>query len=169
MANIRADRVRETTNTTGTGPVTLAGAATGYQRFNAVMSVGDTCYYCIAGQGTSQWETGLGTYSSTNVLTRTTIIASSNANAAVNFTGTNDVFLTYLGSLALLNTDIVNSDGTLGVSLGSNTISLSLALGNANTWSGKQTFSTSTISITGGTSGYVLSTNGSGVLSWVAQ
>jgi hypothetical protein len=94
MAFVVDDRVRESTTTTGTGPVTLAGAPnTSYQAFSAVMSVGDTCWYAIVLPGTA-WETGLGTYSGVNTLTRTTILRSSNAGAAVSFgAGTKDVFI----------------------------------------------------------------------------
>lgn len=91
MAHISADRVKETTTTTGTGAITLAGAASGFRAFSSVMAASDTCYYAIVG-GT-EWETGIGTYNTT--LTRTTVLASSNAGAAVNFSaGTKDVFLT---------------------------------------------------------------------------
>lgn len=88
------DRVKETAATTGTGDFTLAGAATGFRTFASVLSTNDTCYYCIALQGGAEWEVGLGTYSAANTLTRTTVLSSSNAGSAVNFSaGTKDVFL----------------------------------------------------------------------------
>lgn len=101
MALVLADRVRETTTTAGTGPITLAGAATGFQSFSVVGN-GNTTYYCIAGQGTSEWEVGIGTYTSSGAsLARTTILASSNAGSVVTFSaGTKDVFVTYPASLA---------------------------------------------------------------------
>ena len=95
MALVLADRVRDTTTTTGTGTVTLSGTApTGYQNFS-VVGDGNTTYYTISGG--SQWETGIGTYSSTGpTLTRTTVLASSNSGSLVNFSaGTKDVFVTY--------------------------------------------------------------------------
>lgn len=87
------DRVRETTTTTGTGTLTLAGAVTGFQSFAAVGN-GNTCYYCVT-DGTN-WEVGLGTYTSSGTtLARTTVLASSNSNAAVSFAaGTKQVFVT---------------------------------------------------------------------------
>jgi hypothetical protein len=80
--------------TTGTGAIALGGAVSGHQRFGAVMAVGDTCWYAIILQG-SAWETGIGTYSAANTLTRTTVLSSSNSNALVAFAaGTKDVFIT---------------------------------------------------------------------------
>lgn len=71
-------------------------------------------------------------------------------------------------SISFPVTSVSNSDSTLIISPITGNVISSLNLSNANTWLATQTFSTSTISITGGTSGYVLSTNGSGSLSWVA-
>jgi hypothetical protein len=96
MALVLADRVKETTSTTGTGTVTLLGASTGFQSFAAVGNANVT-YYTIAGQGTSEWEVGIGTYTSSGTtLSRTTVLASSNSGSLVNFSaGTKDVFVTY--------------------------------------------------------------------------
>lgn len=95
MANIVADRVQETATTTGAGNFTLAGAATGYRAFSAVMANNDTTFYAIQHQSANEWEVGLGTWTTGNILVRTSILASSNADAAVNFSaGTKDVFLT---------------------------------------------------------------------------
>jgi hypothetical protein len=96
MALVLADRVQETTTSTGTGSVTLLGAVTGYQTF-AVIGNGNTCYYTIADQGGSNWEVGIGTYSTTGpTLARTTVLASSNSGSLVNFTaGVKTVFVTY--------------------------------------------------------------------------
>lgn len=96
MPLIVKDRVRETTTTTGTGTVTLAGAVTGFQTF-AVIGNGNTTFYTIAGQGTSQWEVGIGTYTSSGTtLSRDTVLDSSSGGAKVNFSaGIKDVFVTY--------------------------------------------------------------------------
>jgi hypothetical protein len=107
MALVFADRVKETTTTTGTGTVNLAGASTGYQTFVAGVGSTNTCYYCIAGQTTAEWEVGLGTVTSgsPNTLARNTVLASSNANSAVNFSaGTKDVFVTYPASQVVAST-----------------------------------------------------------------
>lgn len=100
MAFVTADRVLDSSTSTGTGAFVVSGTpAAGYRTFSAVMSVGDTCYYSIQGQTTSEWEVGLGTYSSANTLTRTTVYSSSNAGSAVTFSaGTKNVFITMVAS-----------------------------------------------------------------------
>ena len=96
MALTIGDRVQETTTTTGTGTITLAGAKTGYQAASSVLSNADTTYYAIQHQTEDEWEVGLGTYTSSGTtLARTTVISSSNSNNAVDFAaGTKDVFIT---------------------------------------------------------------------------
>lgn len=107
MTHIIADRVQETSTTTGTGAFTLAGAVTGFKAFSAVMANGDTCYYAIVNG--AEWETGLGTWGTGGILTRTTVIASSNANAAVTFSaGTKSVFMTLLAT----KTVVENPEGS---------------------------------------------------------
>lgn len=99
MAHIIKDRVKETTTTTGTGSLTLAGAMTGFRAFSAVCGTGDTLYYALqavdgSGAPTGDWEVGLGTYSAANTLTRTTILSSSNSGAVVSLSsGTKQVWL----------------------------------------------------------------------------
>lgn len=81
------DRVKETSTSTGTGDLNLAGAVSQFQAFSARYSNTDTFYYCIQDQSGTQWETGKGTYNSgANSITRTTVQESTNSNAAVNFT-----------------------------------------------------------------------------------
>ena len=107
MPLVLADRVKETTTTTGTGTVTLLGAVTGFSSF-AVIGNGNTTYYTIAGQGTSEWEVGIGTYTSSGTtLSRDTVLASSaGAPTKTNFSGgTKDVFVTYTAARS------VNVDG----------------------------------------------------------
>lgn len=96
MALVVADRVKETSTTTGTGAFTLDGAVTGYQAFS-VIGNGNTTYYAIVGQTGSEWEVGLGTYTSSGTsLSRDTILSSSNGGTIVTFSaGTKDVFVTY--------------------------------------------------------------------------
>jgi hypothetical protein len=93
-----ADRVKETSTTTGTGTLDLGGAATGgFQTFVAGIGTGNRCYYCIQLTSASEWEVGIGTVTdaATDTLTRETVLGSSNAGALVNFSaGTKDVFCT---------------------------------------------------------------------------
>lgn len=94
MAHIVADRVKETTTTTGTGSVTLAGAVTGFLAFSAVMANNDTTFYCIENNSAGEWEIGYGTWGTGGILARTTVIRSTNADAAVNFgAGSKNVFI----------------------------------------------------------------------------
>jgi hypothetical protein len=82
-----ADRVRETTTTSGTGTVNLAGATAGFQTFVAGIGTGNTCHYLLL-DGTA-WETGVGTVTdgSPDTLSRDTVIASSNAGAKIELSG----------------------------------------------------------------------------------
>lgn len=108
MALITADRVRDTSTTTGTGPVTVSGTAPlGFRTFSAVLAVNDTFLGMIAMQNVNEWEVGLYTYSGTNQITRTTILASSNGGSAVNFSaGAMDVMMTNNAERAVLGTDL---------------------------------------------------------------
>ena len=94
MALILKDRVQETSTTTGTGTLTLAGAVTQFQTFSSAVGNGNTTYYTIYNAGGSLWEVGLGTVGA-GTLSRDTVLASSNSNALVSFTGTLYVFGDY--------------------------------------------------------------------------
>lgn len=89
------DRVKETSTTTGTGSVTLAGAATGYRTFAAALTTGTSVDYCIAQQDGSQWEVGEGVFTSPSTLSRDTVYSnSSSTTSLINFgAGTKDVFV----------------------------------------------------------------------------
>jgi len=108
MALVLNDRVKETTTTTGTGTINLGGAATGFETFVAGIGNSNTTYYCIAGQGTAEFEVGIGTVTdaSPDTLSRTTILSSSNSDSAVNFSaGTKDVFCTLPASKTIREVD----------------------------------------------------------------
>lgn len=109
MALVLKDRVKETTTVTGTGTATLLGAVAGFQDFSAVGNA-NTTYYCIAAQTGTEWEVGIGTYTSSGTtLSRDTILASSNSNTAVSFSaGTKDAFVTYPASTSV-NLDLVQT------------------------------------------------------------
>jgi len=94
MALVVKDRVQETTVTVGTIALVLGGAVSGFQSFSTIGN-GNTTYYAVV--GTTEWEVGIGTYTLIGtVLSRDTILASSNGGSAVNFSaGTKNVFVTY--------------------------------------------------------------------------
>jgi len=104
MALVLNDRVKETSTTTGLGTFDLAGAATGFESFVAGIATGNTTYYTIFNQGTTEWEVGLGTVTdaATDTLSRDTVISSSNSDGKVDFAaGTKDVFCTLPASKAV--------------------------------------------------------------------
>ena len=114
MALVIDDRVKETSTTTGTGTLNLSGAVSGFQTFVAGVGNGNTTYYAIVNRDESEWETGVGTVTdaSTDTLARTTVIASSNSDSAVDFSaGTKDVFTTLPASKAVY--EDASSDVTL--------------------------------------------------------
>ena len=175
MALALFDRVQETTTTTGTGTITLAGAVSGFQSF-AVVGNGNTCYYTIVDG--AAWEVGIGTYTASGTtLARTTVLSNSSGTTSpiTLSAGSKNVFLTYpaeksvnldaSGNVSPLGT--VSSGvwqgtivGTLyggtGVNNGSNTITLAGSVTHAGAFA--RTFTaTGTTSVTLPTSGYLLS------------
>jgi hypothetical protein len=126
MALILKDRVKESSSSSGTGNITLGGAIPGYQTFNAAIATGSTVYYTIhnltAGSDT-EWEVGVGTFTSPATLARNTVLSSSNSGSLVPFTaGASglEVFVTQPAEQALYTnqaTGIVESSGN-----GANTI-----------------------------------------------
>jgi len=106
MALVLADRVQETGTANTTVSFNLSATVSGFQSF-AVVGNGNTTYYS-AFDATGNWEVGIGTYSTTGpILTRTTILSSSNAGSAVTFVGTVNVFVTYPSENAALNSSSI--------------------------------------------------------------
>lgn len=135
MGKILADRVLETSTTTGTGAYTLAGAVTGYRAASAVCVNGDYFDYYAeevheGGVPIGGWETGLGTWGTGNILTRSVIYASSNNNAAVNWAaGTRRIGLSVVAqTLNLTGESLVV---TAGAALGGHRIVYQDATGKA--------------------------------------
>lgn len=175
MPLVVKDRVKETTTTTGTGTITLSGAANGFQSFS-VIGNGNTTYYAIVGP--TEWEVGIGTYTASGTtLSRDTILESSNGGTAVNFSaGPKDVFCTYPAEKSvdidtaqtLTNKTINGSNNTItNVSL-STGVTGTLPVGNGGTGATALTLNnvilgngTSAVQfVAPGTSGNVLTSDG---------
>ena len=104
MALVINDRVKESSTTTGTGTFDLDGVVSGFEGFVAGIGTGNTTYYTIFNQGTTEWEVGVGTVTDAtpDTLARTTVISSSNSDNPVDFaSGTKDVFCTLPASKAV--------------------------------------------------------------------
>ena len=127
MALVINDRVKETSTTSCTGDITLAGVPSGQGNvtFNSGIGVGNTTYYCIFGQGSSNFEIGLGTLSGSTTLERTTVINNSSGNTSkISFTGgTLDVF----GTMPAAKTVYLDASGT-PVGAASNGFALAMAV-----------------------------------------
>lgn len=136
------DRVNVSATANTTVDFTLGLAVAGYQSFS-VLTDGDTTYYGSS-DGT-EWEVGIGTYSSTGpTLTRTTILSSSNSGAAVSTFGANvNVWIDYPSEKAVysdasgqvtlpgqLNAPTVTAEN--GLFLNSNVVSNSYAIPTGN-------------------------------------
>jgi hypothetical protein len=129
MTLVLKDRVKEQTTTTGTGTVTLGGAVSGFESFSAVGN-GNTTYYAIVHQTADEWEVGLGTYTAAGtLLSRDTILESTNSDAAVNFSaGTKDVFVTYPSDKAIY----ADGSGNVGIGTSSPASELTVSDGTAS-------------------------------------
>ena len=121
MALALDDREKGTSTTTGTGTLNLSGAVSSFETFVAGIGDGNTTYYAIVNRDEAEWETGLGTITdaSTDTLARTTVIASSNSDSAVDFSaGTKDVFATLPASKVSFldaSNDLILGTGASGV------------------------------------------------------
>ena len=126
MALVFKDRVKETTATTGTGTVTLAGASAGFQSFSVIGDANTTYYTLVSG---SEWEVGIGTYTSSGTtLSRDTVLESSDNGSKIVLAGTSDVFCTYPAEKAVVQDEtntayVPQIAASNGVSLTKNNIS----------------------------------------------
>jgi hypothetical protein len=152
MSFVIADRVQETTTTVGTGTLALDGAVQGFQSFTAVGN-GNTTYYTI--QGTTQWEVGIGTYS-TNTLTRDTVISSSTGGTKLSLAaGTKQVFVTLPAEKTVIvptsstNHAVVRYDGTTGTVI-QNSVTTIDDTGNASGILSQQFSNGSVVTLTAG-------------------
>jgi microcystin-dependent protein len=115
MTHKAASRVFETSSTTGTGTYTVDGAQTGFQSFVSGIGANNFCTY-VATDDTN-WEVCIGqVLSGPNRITRDSVIASSNANAAVNWgAGTRKLRCMMAGEMAMprvLSLSVAGAAGT---------------------------------------------------------
>lgn len=92
---VLSDRVKQTSITTGSGTITLADTYGGFQSFSSAIGEGNSTYYTI--ENGSNYEVGIGTYSS-NTLSRDLVLDSSNNNNRISLQGVSIVFCTYPAS-----------------------------------------------------------------------
>lgn len=151
MPLVLKDRVKETTTTTGTGTITLAGAVSGYQSFSVIGNA-NTTYYTIVDPTTGAWEVGLGTYTlSGTTLSRDTVLESSNSGSLVNFgAGAKDVFVTYPAERAVV------SGTTDYLSLPAPSTSGNVLTSNGSAWTSAAAPSSSTLTIDNKTATYTV-------------
>ena len=102
------DRVKEYTLSTGVGGVSLIGAYSGFQKFDDVLTSGDTTYYLL--EENDSWEVGLGTYGSNN-LERTSVFDSSNSGSKISLGGSGTVSVVYPASKATFIDDLNSVSG----------------------------------------------------------
>jgi len=120
MALVVKDRVQETTTTSGTGTLTLAGAVAGYQAFSSAIGNGNTTFYTIYDNIAQVWEVGIGTVGA-GTLARTTVLSnSSGTTSPISLPGNaSAVFCTYPAEQSV-NLDASNNVSALGT-IGSGT------------------------------------------------
>ena len=84
MALVINDRVKETSTTSGTATLQLAGASQDFITFVAGVGTTNTTYYCIAETGSNKFEVGIGTVTdaSPDTLSRDIIISNSSGNTS---------------------------------------------------------------------------------------
>jgi hypothetical protein len=87
------NRAKMTTATTGTGTITLGSAVDGFQTF-ADAGVANTNIVRYVLEDGSNWEIGLGTYTSTGTTLSRTPSQSSSGGSAISLSGNAIVFVT---------------------------------------------------------------------------
>jgi len=93
MTFILADRIRETSITSGSGDVTINDTYGGFQSFASGIGDGNQTYYAIENE--TRFEVGLGTFND-GILSRDLIFESNDASGnKVNLDGVSTVFCTY--------------------------------------------------------------------------
>ena len=133
MALVINDRVKESSTTSGTGTLNLAGVVTGFVTFVAGIGNSNTTYYAIFEQGTANWEVGIGTVTDAtpDTLSRDTVINNSAGNTSkITFAGgTLDVF----GTMPASKTVYLDSTGNpVGAASAGFALAMAVALQEIN-------------------------------------
>lgn len=93
--SLYADRVRETTTTSGTGSVSLAGAVASYQSFASAFTSGQRVAYALVDTSNGGWEVGIGTFTTGSLARDVVTAGSSGAGVHITLSGaTTQVFNT---------------------------------------------------------------------------
>ena len=133
MALVINDRVKESSTTSGTGTISLAGVVTGFVSFVSGIGNSNTTYYAIFEQGTANWEVGIGTVTDAtpDTLSRDTVINNSAGNTSkITFAGgTLDVF----GTMPASKTVYLDSTGNpVGAASAGFALAMAVALQEIN-------------------------------------
>ena len=127
MALVINDRVKETSTTSGTGTLNLAGASQDFITFVSGIGSTNETYYCITESGANKFEVGRGTVTdaSPDTLSRDEVLSNSSGNTSkIDFgSAEKDVFCTQPASKAIYK----DADGN-AVGAASNGFAIAMAI-----------------------------------------
>lgn len=113
-----ADRVKETSSTTGTGTYSLGGAASGFRSFVAAVGNGNRCTYAVVDGATWEINEGVVTDASPDTLTRARFIDSSTGSPIDWGSGSRLVYCIYSAADMNPRTVSLSSDSALSSTTG---------------------------------------------------